>query len=71
MRIEELYKTTNDIYEKLGKMESTLADVHSEVKRTNGRVTHLEQWTWKAFGILAAIVFIANFFREQIVNYLK
>ncbi len=33
-----------DIYLKLGNIDATLMEVHTQVKLTNGRVTELEKW---------------------------
>lgn len=39
--------TNSQLYEKLGKIETTVSDIHTQVKKTNGRVTALERWREK------------------------
>lgn len=68
-RIDNIHETLNSVYEKMGKMEARLKDIHEEVKKTNGRVTILEQWKWKTVGILSLIMFVATLFKDQIINY--
>lgn len=36
--------TLADIWQKLGNQDSTLSAIHEQVRKTNGRVTKVEQW---------------------------
>jgi len=67
-RIDNIHETLNSVHEKLGRMESRLSDIHAEVKKTNGRVTSLEKWQWKIAAILGVLLFLASFFKDQIIN---
>jgi len=48
-------------------LNSKLDMIYEQAKKTNGRVTALEQYRWKMAGIVASITFIITF----IISYLN
>lgn len=41
---EKKNPTNTDIYRALGRLDEKISEIHSQVKRTNGRVSTLEIW---------------------------
>lgn len=50
--------SNREIDEKFGEVKSLLLEIRDQTKKTNGRVSRLENWRWMIAGGMAVICFI-------------